>query len=81
MDRVDYCLDEEIDGRTEDFIRCQGGQPNEGEWRGRGGHHSVPTKVWLLISETPRSHEIKDESGVISKGWCVRGTLSSGFIK
>ena len=29
---------------------------------------------------TPRSHEIKDESGVISKGWCVRGALSSGFI-
>ena len=45
----------------------------------RGRHHSVPTKVWLLISESPRSHEIKDESGVISKGWCVRGTLSSGI--
>ena len=38
-------------------------------------------RVWLLISETPRSHEIKDKSGVVSKGWCVRGTLSSGFIK
>ena len=26
-------------------------QSSEGKWRGRGGHHSVPTKVWLLISE------------------------------
>ena len=26
-------------------------QPTEGEWRGRGGHHSVPTKLWLLILE------------------------------
>ena len=25
---------------------------SEGEWRGRCGHNSVPTKVWLLISET-----------------------------
>ena len=29
---------------------------------------------------TPRSHEIKDENGVISKGWCVRDAVSSGFI-
>ena len=28
-----------------------GGQPSEGGWRGRGGHHYVPTKVCLLISE------------------------------
>ena len=28
--------------------------------------------MWFLISETPRSPEIKDESSVISKGWCVR---------
>ena len=81
VDRVHDCLDVEIDGRTEDFVWYQGGQPSEWEWRDRGGHHSVSTKVWLLISETPLSHEIKDESGVISKGWCVRGTLSSGFIK
>ena len=47
----------------------------------RGGHNYVPTKMWVLISETPRSHEIRDESNVISEGWCVRGTLSSGFIK
>ena len=29
---------------------------------------------------TPQSHAIKDESGVISKGWCIRGALSPGFI-
>ena len=81
VDRVDACLNEEIAGRTEDFIWWKGGQPSEGEWRDRGRHHSVPTKVWLLISESPRSHEIKDKSGVISKGWCVWGTLSPGFIK
>ena len=34
-----------------------------------------------VASDFPRSHEIKDESGVISKGWCVLGALSSGFIK
>ena len=26
-------------------------QPTEGKWRGRGGHHSVPTRFRLLISE------------------------------
>ena len=25
--------------------------------------------------DTPQSHAIKDESGAISKGWCVRGAL------
>ena len=29
---------------------------------------------------TPRSHEIKDEGSVITKGWCVRGALLSGCI-
>ena len=29
---------------------------------------------------TPQSHAIKLESGVSSKGWCVRGDLSHGFI-
>ena len=29
---------------------------------------------------TPQSHAIKDESGVISKGWCVKGVLSHVFI-
>ena len=29
---------------------------------------------------TPQSHSINDESAVISKGWCVRGALSHGFI-
>ena len=43
VDRVDDCLDEEIDGGT--------------------------------------AHKIKDESGVISKGWCVWPAFSSGFIK
>ena len=47
---------------------------------GRGGYHSVPTKVWLLISELLDPTKLMDESGVISKGWCVRGALSPGFI-
>ena len=46
---------------------------------GRGGHHSVPDNS-VASNFDPRSHEIKNESGVISKGWCVRGALSSGFI-
>ena len=29
---------------------------------------------------TPQSHTIKAESGVFSKGCCVRGALSPGFI-
>ena len=29
---------------------------------------------------TPQSHAIKNESCVISKGWCVWGALSPGFI-
>ena len=33
------------------MIGCCGGQPSEGECRGRGGHNSVPTKVWRLISK------------------------------
>ena len=68
VDRVDDCLDEEIDGRTEDLLDAREDNPSEREWRGRGGHHDVPTKMWPLISETPRFHEIKNESGVISKG-------------
>ena len=31
VDRVDDCLDEEFDGRTEDFISWHGGQSSEGE--------------------------------------------------
>ena len=29
---------------------------------------------------TPQSHAITDESGVISKSWCVQGVLSPRFI-
>ena len=34
--------------------------------------------MWLLIFGTPQTHAIKDESGVIRKGWCVCGALSPG---
>ena len=45
-------------------------------------------KVHIILSRqsaasdfgTPQSHAFKDESGVISKDWCVRGTLSPGLI-
>ena len=35
----------------------------------------IPTKSVASDFGTPRFHEIKDESGVIIKGWCVSGVL------
>ena len=51
MDRINDCLDKDIDGGTNDLFDVGRDKPvKEDDWE-RGGHHSVPTKVWLLISE------------------------------
>ena len=52
VDRVNDCLDEDIDGGTEVLFDVgEDSEGGKGGWRGRGRQHSVPTKVWLLISE------------------------------
>ena len=72
-------MDEDIDGGTDDVFDVGEYSPvkgmNEQRWTSL-----CPDKSVASDFETPRSHEIKDESGVISKGLCVRSALSSGFI-
>ena len=69
MDRVDDCLDEEIDGTTENVFYARENNPV----KQNGG-----TDVDIILS---RLSIPRNQSAVISKGWCVRGVLSSGFIK
>ena len=42
--------------------------------------YSMPERMASSDFGTPQSHAIKDGSGAINKGWCVRGALSPGFI-
>ena len=68
-----------FDGGTEDLFDA--GEDNQVKEDGRKRWTSFcPDQSVAFDFGTPRSHEIKDESGVISKGWYVWDVLSSGFI-
>ena len=83
MDRIDNCLYDEIDGGTKDWFDVGDDNPvkeDGGPLEGLRWTSFCPDQSVASDFGTPRSHEIKDKSGIISKGCCVLDAFSSGFI-